>query len=87
LVGSLAESLIALAFSHGWESPPPSPLHGLLDVLAFNSAPDPSVKNGSATPTVEDCRCVQLLQAAQAKDLATKLPADEEQLIKTVSEL
>jgi hypothetical protein len=66
--------------AHGWEGPPPSPLQELfgahaINPRAFNPQPDPP---GAPIlyPEPEPWRIavLQLLQAAQAKDLAARLP-------------
>jgi hypothetical protein len=65
--------------AHGWEGPPPSPLYGGLGTQAFNLAafnPQPEPPGIILDPTPEPWRIavLQLLQAAQAKDLAARLP-------------
>ena len=61
-------------YAHGWEGPPPAPLHGLFGAQAsnpraFNPQPDPP-----GEPEPWRVAVLQLLQAVQVKDLATRLP-------------
>jgi hypothetical protein len=68
-------------YAHGWEGPPPSPL----EVHGFNPQPDPPGKIMEPQPQPWRIAVVQLLQAAQAKDLATRLPDDQGQIKKTMA--
>jgi hypothetical protein len=59
---------------HGWPGPPPEPLHGLFGAYAFNPQPDPPGTILGPSPEPWRVAVLQLVQAAQAKDLATRLP-------------